>query len=495
MVYRLSSIVGSLMAIGLMQAVLVVPSAAQQEGSRANIYNGAPSYGPAPYVMMKPSRNLSDVFNGALSNSDVRPASHQEPTLAPRGGQIGPSGQSAKTGEAIPPGIVAENGAVFGPEGEYFDDSMAGEYCDECDGYCPPGYSGNYYVRGEYLLWWLSGDKYSPLVTTSPSNTPQAQAGVLGESGTRTLFGDDSLNGGSRNGVRTVLGMYLTECDRLEADWFTLGSNGAAYHNSSQGDPILARPFFNLSTGAQDANLVAYPGVFSGRIDIRANTQFMGAGIHLARNLSYCGGCGGYSKLDFIYGFRYLGLYENFDADTTTTVTGQSTAPIGTVFNVHDAFATSNNFFGGNVGILGEANRGRWFFTGAARLGIGGTREHVSVGGSTTVAQPGEDVNTFTGGLLAMPTNIGRYSNNGFSLVPHLELRVAYLIAPRIRWTVGYDLMYWSRVVRPGDQSDLFVNPTQASGQQLRGTPGPLFPFKETDLWISGVSTGFEFNF
>ena len=79
--------------------------------------------------------------------------------------------------------------------------------------------------------------------------------------------------------------------------------------------------------------------------------------------------------------------------------------------------------------------------------------------------------------------------------MPHLELRVAYLITPRIRWSVGYDLMYWSRVVRPGDQIDTYVNTTQASDGTLKGTPGPLFPFKETDLWITGVNTGLEFQF
>jgi hypothetical protein len=303
-------------------------------------------------------------------------------------------------------------------------------------------------------------------VTTSPDDTPRVDAGVLGDDDTSILFGDDSLNGGGRSGVRTIFGVYLTDCTRLEGDWFTLGSKGSQFNRSSEGDPILARPFFNLQPDSglprQDSNVIAYPDLFDGRIDIRANTEFMGAGIHLARNISYCGDCRGYHKLDFVYGFRYLGLYENFDVDSSSEVTGgEAGPPLGTVISVHDAFSTSNSFFGGNVGVSGEANVGRWFFTGAARLGIGGTREKVAIGGSTRVRQPGEDGVTFDGGLLAMPTNIGQYSTNSFGLIPHLELRVAYCVTRQIRWTVGYDLMYWSRVVRPGDQISLFVNPTQ----------------------------------
>jgi hypothetical protein len=222
----------------------------------------------------------------------------------------------------------------------------------------------------------------------------------------------------------------------------------------------------------------------------------MGAGIHLARNLSYCGAGCGYNRLDLVYGFRYLGLYEQFDVNTSSTVEGgEASPPIGTEIDISDSFHTSNSFFGFNVGVAGEANRGNWFFTGAARLGIGGNRERVNVAGSTVVSIPGEDSETFDGGLLALPSNIGQYSSNAFGLVPHLELRVAYLISPRIRWTLGYDLMYWSRVVRPGDQVDTFVNLTQASGGNSQGTPGPLFPFKETDLWITGVSTGVEIQF
>lgn len=481
MVRDLLKFAKTLLAVGLLQAALIQTGVAQQTGSSERAYSGIPPYAQTPRELPKLSRNVGDVFSGALKNAGVTTAAAEQP-MRSKGME-----QSAEPIDA--------DGNVF--EGEVYEGDVYGEGFEEYAGSCCNNGYGTFYGRGEYLAWWLSGDHYPALVTTSPSGTSQSNAGVLGHSGTQTVFGDDSFNDGSRNGVRTVLGISLTPCTRIEGDWFTLGSNGAGYHHSSNGNPILARPFFNLSTGAQDANLIAYPGLVDGRIDIRADTQFMGAGMNIIRNLSYCAadqGCG-FKRVDFIYGFRYLGLYEHFNADTSSTVTGQSTAPIGTVINVSDAFVTSNNFFGGNIGISMESNRGRWFLTTAAKLGIGGTNQSVNIAGSTSITQPGDRTSTESGGLLALPTNMGRYTHNSFGLVPHLELRLAYMLTPRMRWTLGYDVMYWSQVVRPGDQIDLFVNPTQASGQHLQGTPGPLFPFKETDLWIQGISTGFEFQF
>jgi hypothetical protein len=476
MVRQLPKIARILLTVGVLQVACLRNGLAQQSSSPSRVYSSAPTYAQAPRELPRLSRNVGDVFSGALKNAGVSTAGAEQP---------------------IKSGVYDAGREQFNADGEVYEGEIYDEGCDQCVDFCSPNGYGTFYGRAEYLAWWLSGDSYPTLVTSSPNGTPQSDAGVLGQSGTRTLFGDNSFNDGSRNGVRTVLGISLTPSTRIEGDWFTLGSKGAEFHQSSEGNPILARPFFNLSTGAQDSNLIAYPGLLDGRIDIRADTQFMGAGINVIRNLSYYAAeqCCGYKRVDFIYGFRYLGLYEHFNADTSSTVTGQSTAPIGTVINVSDAFVTSNNFFGGNIGIASERNRGRWFLSSAAKLGIGGTNQHVNIAGSTSITQPGDNSTTSNGGLLALPTNIGRYSHNSFGLVPHLEFRLAYMLTPRMRWTLGYDVMYWSRVVRPGDQIDLFVNPTQASGQNLQGTPGPLFPFKETDLWIQGISTGLELQF
>jgi hypothetical protein len=59
--------------------------------------------------------------------------------------------------------------------------------------------------------------------------------------------------------------------------------------------------------------------------------------------------------------------------------------------------------------------------------------------------------------------------------------------------------MYWSSVVRPGDQIDTTINRTQlpsvfAPGM-LVGAPRPGFQFHPTDFWAQGVSFGLELQY
>src|SRR5437870_4184406 len=65
------------------------------------------------------------------------------------------------------------------------------------------------WVRGDYLLGWLSGSRLPALVTTSPTGTAQTNAGVLGGANTITLFGDEKVNDTARSGFRLSLGSWL----------------------------------------------------------------------------------------------------------------------------------------------------------------------------------------------------------------------------------------------------------------------------------------------
>ncbi len=93
-----------------------------------------------------------------------------------------------------------------------------------------------------------------------------------------------------------------------------------------------------------------------------------------------------------------------------------------------------------------------------------------------------------------MPSNMGSYIHDVFGLVPQLELKLAYAITPNLKIRIGYDLMFWNRVARPGEQIDTSVNLSQLSGTTV-GTPGPRFRFQESDLLIQGVSTGMELRY
>lgn len=165
--------------------------------------------------------------------------------------------------------------------------NLVTQQCEEngctCDGVplCSP--PGRFWIRGDWMMWWTSGENLPPLVTTSPQGTPIGQAGVLGQPGTSVLFGDSTIYDEGRAGVKITFGGWLDCCHRwgLEADWLTLGGDSVDYTASSTGNPILARPFFNVETNAQDAQLKAYPGVVTGSVDVIGNDYFESVGMTL----------------------------------------------------------------------------------------------------------------------------------------------------------------------------------------------------------------------
>jgi hypothetical protein len=344
----------------------------------------------------------------------------------------------------------------------------------------------------------MTGDRLPPLVTSSPATTSLVNAGVLTEPGTQIVFGNQSANTQFRSGARVVMGWWMSQQTRLEGEWFGLATQHTTWDGSSNsaGLPILARPYFDLTNGLPNANVVAYPGQLIGSINANVSSSFTGAGMQFMTLCSYSQDCYHSYRVDFIYGFRYVGLYEKLSIhSTSTSIQTTETAQVGTTLTTNDRFGTSNNFVGGNIGAMLQKRAGPWSYTGVARLGVGATAEHVNISGSSTSTPVSGAASTFPGGLLAMPSNIGNYNRGGFALLPQLELKLGYDYSPRLRFTVGYDVLYWSRVVRPGAQVDTFVNTSQAGGQQNIGTPGPLFGFRETDLWVQGLSVGSELKF
>ncbi len=84
-----------------------------------------------------------------------------------------------------------------------------------------------------------------------------------------------------------------------------------------------------------------------------------------------------------------------------------------------------------------------------------------------------------------------------FAVVPELGLNLGYQFTPVIRGFVGYNFIYWSDVVRPGQQIDLNVNRTFQPGSAIprTGATVPGFPFTGTDFWAQGLTVGLEFRF
>jgi hypothetical protein len=164
---------------------------------------------------------------------------------------------------------------------------------------------------------------------------------------------------------------------------------------------------------------------------------------------------------------------------------------------ITDDFRTSNVFHGVELGVLGELERGRCSIEVVGKLAVGEVDERVFVDGLTVrtingIPAQGE------GGLLALPSNIGRYRRDDLAVVPQFEMTCMLRVAPRLRLLAGYNFLYWGRVVRPGDQIDLDVNPDlipfRTPGIPFAGALRPRFEFRDTDFWAQGVSFGAEYR-
>ncbi|WP_197452132.1 BBP7 family outer membrane beta-barrel protein [Rosistilla carotiformis] len=396
-------------------------------------------------------------------------------------------------------------GAYYGTSGDQGCDGC-GSGCNSCRrgrGWSPlfcVGVPSDGWFSAEYLMWWQKGMNLPPLVTTSATT---ADAGVLGRGTTRTLFGgNDDYVTDSLNGMRFRLGFWLDACHRwgIEAEHFGLDTERDSFSASGDGSPILARPFFNMENNANDSELVSFPNVVNGRVSVDVTSSLEGTGVHLRRLWCCSTGCAELagcclpraytSRIEGLVGWRRLQLSE------TLGITENLDAADGSgSFDINDQFNTRTHFNGFNFGVLYHRQRGPWSLDLAGKFAIGSNRQSVSIAGSTVITT--DTVEQYDSGILAGPSNIGQYERNRFAIVPEIGITGGYNWTPNLRFTLGYTFIYWNNVVRPGDQVDLDLNPSQFPpaivGANASQRPG--FQFNETDYWVQGWSIGAEYRF
>lgn len=398
--------------------------------------------------------------------------------------------------------------------------------CEEAACYGEPCYAGcgRFWFRGDYLYWWTSGSRLPPLVTTNPTDVAPA---VWGQS--TALFGNERVHWHGRSAFRLTMGYWLAcACGvGLETDYFDLGGQSSGLARASHGDPVLTRPYYDVQQGQQAVELIAYPaGVVQdlgtvGCVNARAWDHFASVGARVRYNLccwelwlgsppcgpDECGeaewgvecgpgGCNRILRLDLIAGYRYCRLTDAVDVQENVVNTVDTpTVPAGTMFTVHDSFRASNEFNGGELGLIAELSRGRWSLGLLAKMALGNNHRVVTIDGSTAITRPGFATENHQGGLLALSTNIGRHVDDDFVVIPQFGAEIGYQITPRLRAYFGYDFLLWVDAARAGEQIDLVVDPRNIPPVQAGGTSRPAFRFDGSSFWAQGINVGFELNF
>ena len=374
------------------------------------------------------------------------------------------------------------------------------EGCDSCEVFRPSCCltDDRFWLRGEALLWWTSGMSTPPLVSASPPGTDIADAGVLGTPGATVLFGGhDSLLTASRWGGRVQGGGWI-DCSKqiaLEGDYLGLPNLSQIYQASSDGTDIISRPFRNALTFVNDAELVSFPDVLAGRVTVIANTQFQSAGARLRWNLDCVDlGCGDVLRWNLLTGYRYAVLQESLliREELTSLDPGNPGS-----FDLHDSFRTTNQFNGAEIGSVFRLRTKRWDCELLTKLALGNVRQSVTIS-STTQTEVAGVIDTLPGGLLGQRTNIGNYHRDRFAVMPEIGLTLGYRVTEKLTASLGYSLIWWQKVARPGNQIDPEVNPNLIPPENVGANPfGPLRPqfhFRDELFWAQGINLGLTYR-
>ncbi len=453
----------------------------------------------------------------------VAPSPGPAPTVAQAGsGDSNPGRVSAPASAALPAPapVMGQNGPVpalvWGPG----DPGLGVPSC-------------TYWASAEYLLWCTRGSPLPPLLTTS-TGTAGLLSGALGQPGTSVLVGSDRPDSGLRSdesnqaatavrsGARLMVGCW-TSPDRqlgLEVGGFFLQSLTSTYSFSYPGVSALYRPVFDPVTNKEDVQILAgsnvpgqFTGTLTGSFQARLDSSFWGA----EANARWCLSSGNECFLDGLIGLRTLALHENLDirvsSQAVTTVTESAVSPppgspvpdpflpppplpilavAGIAFRVDDNFKANNQFYGGQIGAVTGLRVDDWIFNVTGKLGLGDTLQTVSIAGSTLTSVPGTPSQVVPSGFLAGVTNMGHYSRQVFGVVPEVGVNIGYQVTGHVQPFLGYNFLYWSSVVRPGNQIDGTLNPTFVPGSPVSptGPPHPTFVFNGSGFWAQGLTLG-----
>lgn len=422
-------------------------------------------------------------------------------------GAYGPAAPAYPSSQTLPPSY--QMGPGFGPPNPgamprqpHYDGYPAGEpYCAERPVL--------FWARGEYLLWWIKDQALPPLVTTS---TSQQAVGRLGFPDTKVLYGG-LVDGELRQGARFTMGGELGTLSfcgccclaGVEANFFWLEHHDNPYKEFSAGDPVLARPFFDVNLGTNRVEQVANVRLtdaagnllvraVAGRVTVNNPSEMYGGEFNTVYALSNVATV----RSHFLLGGRFLHLREDLNVREDLVQLADAAAGIPqTTFLVQDRFRTNNDFVGGQFGLRSLMFAGRWSLELQGKLALGITRQTVRINGATYSAADGGEVTVGTGGLLALPTNIGVYHRDQFTVVPEGTVNLGCHLSRQLRVFCGYNFLYWSSVFRPGPQIDLGINPNFLPPQTfpIAGPIRPAFLGAASDLWVQGLNLGMEFTY
>jgi hypothetical protein len=334
----------------------------------------------------------------------------------------------------------------------------------------------SFYAGVDLLLYWFKPVCEPP---------PLVSTGTLGQPGTQVLIGA----GHKFEFPLTPGGRLTVGWDRgdghlgLEVSGFVLAQaeNHQQFAADAGGSPTTFLPFQNPD-GSFGTLPFSGAGV-TGSVDSVGFTQVWGVGADFTVPFRFERD-GTTVFFRFLAGGRYLDLTDHVRiTDVQRLVANPATFAVG-----EDLFTTRNQFAGAEVGTTVGWECGRWSAALTNKLAGGWTHQVRSIQGSPLLTAPVAGL--LPGPLLALPSNIGRETADRVTLVPELALKAELAVTSWCSLSLGYTLLYWNKVLCPGDQMSGVINTSQIPPGTLVGPADPKPLFVHTDYFAQGLEFG-----
>lgn len=415
----------------------------------------------------------------AQPNTGVRPVQYAETGAPP-----------ATIYEPLPAGAGS---GTYGSAHDWANPRVPATYHDGCVG-------PQVWFNADYLLLYMKKTSIPAIAEVFPREEGLARVTADRDRVFRlfpTAGDDNDINAGMRLSVGgwftpdQTVGAEVTYTRLFErSNPFSFGSDG------TPGSAFLSRFAGDTATGQPTSFFVAVPdrniaGAVAGGTTMSLES-WEANGLYNATPIFA-------DQLAVIGGFRYVGVDQRLDVQTLTT----SNEP--GVFRRFgsESFETTNDFYGGQVGLRAIFQWTRVRFEATTKLAMGITDSSSRIDGSTVVTGDGSfgASGTYPGSFLAQTTNIGTRSTQSLTFIPEITLKCGFRLTDWASVHAGYDLLYITQVATVGSTIDSGVDSGRIPPPGFYGTPGaaltgrPVSRLDPEQFWVQGFNFGIHLQY
>jgi hypothetical protein len=343
-----------------------------------------------------------------------------------------------------------------------------------------------FHVSFDYLYWFPRKSSLPPLVTSGTASAPVPAA--LNQPGTQVLVQGTQLDDPQLQGGRITFGVGIDQSDEwsIMGTAFLLEEGQRALSFGDRGRTgVLGRPFFNLATGMEDADVFAVAGVTTGQLTVSQKRRFYGGDV----DLRYEYLCSDNSRVHLLTGVKLLFLDEALDFRRV------SVNPAAGVLAQSESLQAQNRFYGGQVGAEWEFRLGPVFFLTRGKVAFGVTDVNPNLSAETRTINPAMMTFVQSQGLYVSAATAGRSEKTVFAVSPELNFRFGLDFNDWVRFSVGYTFIGLSDATRAGDLINRNVNPLTINQPLALTTVAPQATTPTTGFWVQGFDVSVRFSF